>query len=82
MDPVRVPRFENRVPKVRENYHRVPSIREIGALQVDTGHLSFSLKNPAPGVHLPFRRGTFKVSHRREIYIYISFISKILYIYQ
>jgi len=31
-------------------------------------------------VHLPIRRGTFKVSSRREIYIYISFISKNLYI--
>jgi len=34
------------------------------------------------GVHLPIQRGTFKVSNRREIYIYTSFISKYLYIYQ
>jgi len=37
-----VPRFENRVPKIREN--RVPRIREIGSLQVHTGCLTFSLK--------------------------------------
>jgi len=34
------------------------------------------------GVHLPIRRCTFKVSNRREICIYISLISKYLYIYQ
>ena len=51
-DPIRVSRIENRVPKIRENYHRVsrirenrvPRIREIGSLQIHTGHLS--LKNP------------------------------------
>jgi len=49
---MRVPGIENRVPKIRENYHRVPSIREnrvprikeIGSLQVHTGYLIFSLK--------------------------------------
>jgi len=30
----------------------------------------------------PIRRGTFEVSNRREICIYISFISKYLYMYQ
>jgi len=25
-DPIRVPRIENRVPRIRENYHRVPRI--------------------------------------------------------
>jgi len=34
------------------------------------------------GVHLPIWRGTFMVSNRRAKYIYISFISKYLYIYQ
>jgi len=41
-----------RVPRIRENYHRVPTIREnrisriweIGSLQVRTGYLTFSLK--------------------------------------
>jgi len=41
-DPIRVPRIENRVPRIRENHHRiprtrenrVPRIREIGSLQV------------------------------------------------
>jgi len=33
-DPIRVPRIENRVPR----------IREIGFLQVRTGYLTFSLK--------------------------------------
>jgi len=23
-DPIRVPRIENRIPRIRENYHRVP----------------------------------------------------------
>ena len=33
------------------------------------------------GIHLPIWRDTFEVSNRSEIYIYISFISKYLYIY-
>jgi len=44
-DPVRVPRIRenyHRVPTVREN--RVPRIREIGSLQIHNGHLTFSLK--------------------------------------
>jgi len=35
-----------------------------------------------PGVHLPIRRGTFRVSSRRDQYVYISFLYKYLYIYQ
>jgi len=27
-DPIQVPRIENRVPRISENYHRVPRIRE------------------------------------------------------
>jgi len=27
-DPIRIPRIENRVPRIRENYHRVSRIRE------------------------------------------------------
>ena len=27
-DPIRVPKIENRVPRISENYHRVPKIRE------------------------------------------------------
>jgi len=41
-DPIRVPRIENRFPRIREN--RVPKIREIGSLEVHTGYLTFSLK--------------------------------------
>jgi len=41
-DPIRVPRIENRVPRIRENYHRVPRIREIGSLQVHTRYPTFS----------------------------------------
>ena len=52
----RVPRIRenyHRVLKIRENYHRihkirerrVPRIREIGSLQMNTGYLTFSLKN-------------------------------------
>jgi len=44
-DPIRVSRISNRVPRIRENYHRVPKIREnrvprireIGSLQIQTG---------------------------------------------
>jgi len=51
-DPIRVPRIEKGVPRIRENYHRVsriresrvPRIREIGSLQIHTGYLTFSLK--------------------------------------
>jgi len=47
-----LPRIENWVPRIRENYHRVPRIREnrvyrireIGSLQVHTGYLTFSVK--------------------------------------
>jgi len=53
-DPIRVPRIENRVPRIRENCHRVPRIREnriprirqIVSLQIHTGYLTFSLKKP------------------------------------
>jgi len=51
-DPIRVPRIENRVPRISENCHRVPGIREnrvprireIGYLQIHTGYLTFSFK--------------------------------------
>jgi len=39
-------RDPNQVPRIKENYHRVPRIREIGSLQIHTGFLTFSLKNP------------------------------------
>jgi len=26
--PIRVPRIENRVPRIRESYHRIPRIKE------------------------------------------------------
>jgi len=55
--PVSLKRFRYpfRVPKIRENYHRVPGIREnrvprireIGSLQIHTGYLTFSLKKTA-----------------------------------
>jgi len=32
-DPIRVPRIENLVPRIRENYYRVPRIRKIGSLE-------------------------------------------------
>jgi len=55
-DPIRVPRISNRVPTIREIYHRVPKIienrvpriREIGSLQIHTGYLTFSLKKNLP----------------------------------
>jgi len=37
-DPIRVPRIENRVPRIKEN--RVPRIREIGSLQIHIGYLT------------------------------------------
>jgi len=52
-DPIWVPRIENRDPRIRENYHQVPRIREnrvlrirIGSLHVHTGYLTFSSKKP------------------------------------
>jgi len=50
-DTIRVHRIESRVPRIRENYHRVPRIRdswvprirEIESLQVHIGYLTFSL---------------------------------------
>jgi len=44
-DPIRVPRIRenyHRVPGIREN--RVPRIREIGSLNIHIGYLTFSLK--------------------------------------
>ena len=46
-DPNRVSRIENLVPKISENYHLIPRIREVGSLQVHTGYLAFSLKKTA-----------------------------------
>ena len=51
-DQIGVPRIENRVPRISQNYHQVPRIREnwvsrireIGSLHVHTGYLTFSLK--------------------------------------
>ena len=51
-DPIRVHRISKWVPRIRKNYHRVPKIREnlvprireIGPLQIQTGFLTFSLK--------------------------------------
>jgi len=51
-DPIWVPRILNWVHRIGENYHRVPTIREnlvprireIGPLQIQTGFLTFSLK--------------------------------------
>ena len=68
-DPIRIPRIENRVPRIRENYYRVPEIREnwvprireIGSLQVHTGYLTFSLKKQ----HIPNRK--FITNHFENI---------------
>ena len=38
-DPIRVPRISNWISAIRENYHRVPKIWEIGSLQIHTGYL-------------------------------------------
>jgi len=43
-DPIRIPRIENRVNRIRKNSHRIPRIREIGSLQVHTGYLTFWFK--------------------------------------
>jgi len=51
-NPIRVPRISNRVPRITENYHLVPKIREnrvpriseIASLQIHIGYLTFSLK--------------------------------------
>jgi len=57
-NPIRVPRIENWVPRIRENYHRVPrigenrvrKITEIGSLQVHTGYLIFLKKSNLPQI--------------------------------
>ena len=36
-DTIRDPRIENRVPRIREDYLRVPRIRETGSLQFIPG---------------------------------------------
>jgi len=36
-DPIRVSGIENRVPRIRENYHRILTIRKNRPLQVHTG---------------------------------------------
>ena len=66
----RVPRIENRVSGIRENYYRVsrfrenrvPRIREIGSLQVHTGYLTFSIKNSVnvAYLHLTLSSNWFK----------------------
>jgi len=51
-DLIQVSRISNWVPRIGENYHRVPKIREnwvlrireIGSLQIHTRYLTFSLK--------------------------------------
>ena len=61
MDPNRVPRIENRDPRIRENLHwvprfrenRVPRIREIGSLRFHIRYLTFSLKNLVIGFWKP-----------------------------
>jgi len=45
-DPIQVPRIENGVPRIRENYHWVPRIREIRSLNIHIRYLTFSLKKP------------------------------------
>jgi len=65
-DPIRVPRIENRVTRIRENYHRVPRIRqnrvprirEIGTLQVHTGYLTYSLKKK-PWLYICLFKSTY-----------------------
>jgi len=71
-DPIRVPRIENRVPRIRGNYHRVPrirenwdpTIREIGSLQVHTGYPTFSLKKTFNYKHIYvyfYKKTTIKI---------------------
>ena len=58
-DPIWVSRISNQVPRIRENYHRVPKvrknrvprIRQIGSLQIHTGYLTFSLKKTLVTIH-------------------------------
>jgi len=52
-NPIRVPRIENQVPRIRDNHHwalritenRVPRKREIVHLQLRTRYLTFSLND-------------------------------------
>jgi len=76
-DPIRVPRIENRVPRIRENYHRVPRIienrvpriREIRSLKIHIGYLTFSLKK----TDLIERNKVLNKFYRRKNYLrYLS----------
>jgi len=61
-DPIRVPRMS-------ENYHRGPRIREIRSLQVHTGYLTFSLKKTAvykPWISVSNVMDKFKFRQRNE----------------
>jgi len=71
MEPIRVPRIQNRVPRIRENYHRVPGIREnqvpgireIGSLNIHIGYQTFSLKKSGY-MHTWFPSMIFSIAHK------------------
>jgi len=66
-DPIRVPRIRenyHRVPKIREN--RVPRIREIESLQIQTRFLTFSLKKTWPRLQTSTGATSIKWTTRQE----------------
>ena len=78
-DPKRVPRIRenyHRVPKIRGN--RVPRIREIGSLQVETGYLTFFKKkrlclliysiNITAHILIGFKDSVFEISERKRVF--------------
>jgi len=75
-DPIRVPRISNQVPRIRENYHRapkirenrVPRIREIGSLQIHTRYLTFSLKKTCDRCFQFFQVSSWGVYHSSQMH--------------
>jgi len=62
------------VPRISENGHRVPRIREIGSPQVHTGYLTFSFKKPClcvychKGLNVVLESKSAPVSTSSEVY--------------
>ena len=61
MDPIRVPRIENWVPRISENCYRVRRIKEIGSIQVLTRYLTFSFKITCFQYNLLFNKNLWSV---------------------
>jgi len=73
-DPIRVPRIRENyhwVPKIREN--QVPTIREIGSLHIHTGYLTFSFKKNlhVSSLNKQAFNNFIELTNKLVLYIYI-----------